>query len=154
MTEKSNREFFRDLEDFDTAMLVTRDGKHLRSRPMASYVDPDKRSIRFLTSVKTHKIEEIKQYPEANAVYTDDDDEFISVSGRLTISRDARDIDELWSAGAEAWINKDEAAVLILEADIAEYWNGDNMMKASWEMAKAMLTGDKPDVGDNETLTL
>ena len=42
MTEKSNREFFRDLEDFDTAMLVTRDGKHLRSRPMASYVDPDK----------------------------------------------------------------------------------------------------------------
>jgi len=154
MNTKSTKELFDDLDDFDTAMLVTKDGSMLRSRPMASYIDRDKNSIRFLTSVKTHKIDEIKQNPEANAVYSDDDDAFISVSGKLSISRDSRDIDELWTSGAEAWIDKSEAAVLILDAEVAEYWNGENMMKASWEMAKSMLTGDRPNMGDNGKVSL
>lgn len=155
MHTKTSQEFFADLDDFDTAMLVTRDGAHLRSRPMASHVDPHKRSIRFLTSISTHKISEIEAHPQANLVFSDDDDSFISVSGRLRISRDNRDIDELWSTAAGAWMDKSEAAVLIMEPEIAEYWDAsDNAIKAGWEIAKGVLTGKQPDIGENRKLTL
>lgn len=157
MHSKTTEEFREDLEEFDTAMLVTRDGAHLRARPMQPHVGNADGSIRFLTSIRTHKVEEAERHPEANVVFTDDDANWISVSGRIRLSRAPTDIDELWSAAAEAWLGngKDEAIVLILEPEFAEYWDyRENAVKAGWEMAKGMLTGRQPDIGDNRKLTL
>lgn len=157
MQNRTTEEFLADLEEFDTAMLVTRDGAHLRARPMQPHVGNADGSIRFLTSIRTHKVEEVARAPEANLVFTDDDASWISVSGRMRLSRDAADIDELWSASAEAWLghSRDEAVVLILEPEIAEYWDyRENAVKAGWEIAKGMLTGKQPDIGENRKLTL
>lgn len=157
MHAKTTEEFRGDLEEFDTAMLVTRDGALLRSRPMQPHVGNPDGSIRFLTSIRTHKVEEVERHPEANLVFTDDDANWISVSGRIRLSRDPADIDELWSAAAEAWLTegKGEAVVLVLDPEIAEYWdNRENVLKAGWEMAKGALTGERPDIGENRKLTL
>jgi general stress protein 26 len=157
MHAKTTEEFREDLEEFDTAMLVTRDGPYLRSRPMQPHVGNPDGSIRFLSSARAHKVEEIDRYPEANAVFTDDDFNWISVSGRIRLSRDAADIEELWSPAAEAWITegKGEAVVLIMEPEIAEYWDyRENAVKAGWEIAKGALTGKQPDIGEHDKLRL
>lgn len=154
---KSTEEFRDDLEEFGTAMLVTRDGPWLRSRPMQPHVGNPDGSIRFLTSVRTHKVEEIERHPEANVVFADDDANWVSVSGRIRLSRDQGDIDDLWSPAAEAWLadGKQEALVLILEPEIAEYWDyRENVVKAGWELAKGALTGRRPDLGENRKLAL
>lgn len=157
MKTKNTEELFQDLEAFDTAMLVTRDGRHLRSRPMQVYVHASDGTIRFLTSIKTHKTVELKDNPDANIVFTDDNESWISVSGQIRLSRESADIDELWSSTAEAWLKhgRDEAVVLVLEPEIAEYWDrSENAVRAAWEMAKSQVTGDKPDLGENRKVVL
>ena len=152
---KTAAEFWDDLDDFDTCMLVTNDGRQLRSRPMAPHLREDAGEIRFLTSIKTHKVDELEANPNANVVFADDG-EFISVSGAIRISQAPADIDELWSASAEAWLDegKAEAAVLILDASEGEYWESAGTLKATWETAKAALTGERPGVGTSGKLAL
>lgn len=157
MTTKTTDDFFEDLAQFRTAMLVTHDSGDLRARPMASHVKKEDRTIRFLTSTRTHKLDEIESDSRANVVFSDDKEVWISVSGNIRISREAADIDELWSSAAEAWLNagKAEAAVLIIEPTMGEYWdNSKNVLKAGWEMAKGVLTDEKPDVGDHAKVSI
>lgn len=155
MHAKTTKEFRDDLEMFDTAMLVTRDGSYLRARPMRPHIGHEDGSIRFLSSVRTHKVDEIGASPEANVVFSDDDAVWISVSGRVRLSREQVDIDELWTDGADAWIDKKEAVVLVVQPEIAEYWdNRENALKAGWEAAKGALTGKRPDIGEHSKLAL
>lgn len=155
MKRKTTEEFFDDLTDFDICMLATRDGRHLRSRPMKPYFDNPDGSIRFLTSVATHKVDELESSPEANAAFSEDDDLFISVSGKVRLSRDPADIEALWSAEAEPWLEKSETVVLILDPEIAEYWDSSaNSVKAGWEMIKGAVTGREPEVGSHGKLQI
>lgn len=155
MDSRTTKDFFADLEDFDTAMLVTRDGANLRSRPMAPHIVSRDNTIRFITARSTHKVDEVAKAPEANLVFTDDDDTWISVSGRIRISDAPADIDEIWTSGAEAWLEKPQAVVIVFEPQMAEYWENDtNFVKAGWEMAKGVLTGEKPDIGEHRKLSL
>lgn len=158
MTSKSTTELWDDLDDFDTCMLATRDGRHLRSRPMKPYFPEKDGTIHFLTSLKTHKVDEVKASPEANAVFAKPGDKhFISVSGTVRLSQDPADIDAVWSDEAEPWFEngKAEAVVLILDAQLAEYWDGtDNALKASWDKLKSSLGGERPDPAENGKVRL
>lgn len=154
MDNKTTEEFYDDLEDFDTAMLVTRDGDKLRSRPMKPYVGNPDGTIRFMTSRDTQKVDEASIDPAANVVFAGDGGEWISVSGDITLSSDPADIDELWSDEAEAWITKEEAVVMILNPTMAEYWDYSSM-KSTWAMIKNAVTGKKADMtGESQKLVL
>ncbi len=147
MQHKTLEEFFADLGQFSTCMLVTRDGAHLRARPMRPYVDRSSHTIRFLTSTRTHKVDEIKRAPEANLVFTNDDGEWISVSGPVHFSQSKEDIDALWTPEAEPYFEngKEEAIVMLLEPDIAEYWDNTGFdLSAGWEKVAGALTGRQP----------
>ena len=154
MTSRTTEEFRADLAAFDTCMLVTKDSARLRARPMAPHFDNPDGTIRFLTSSKTHKIEEVQANPHANAVFTDDSGTWISVSGTIRLSTDADDIDELWSPEADPWFaeGKAEAIVMIMTPDMAEYWDSGSKLKAGWELAKSAVTGEKPDIGEHKTI--
>jgi general stress protein 26 len=123
---------------------------------MAPKLDEGDGTIRFLTSVKTHKIQEAQEAPLANAAFSNDDGDYISVSGRLRVSEDERDIEAVWTSAAELWLKegKAEAAVLILEPEIAEYWDSQNTMKAGWEMIKGALSDRQPHPGEHGKVQL
>lgn len=156
MTAKTNEEFRDDLSRFDTCMLVTVDGGRLRSRPMKPYIDNPDQTIRFLTSKKTHKVAEADANPQANVVFADDDGAWISVSGAITLSTEQGDIDELWSPEAAPWFvdGKEEAIVMILSPNMAEYWDSGSKLKAGWELAKSAVTGKRPDIGEHGKVDL
>lgn len=157
MDFKTTEEFRKDIGKFDTCMLVTRDGEHLRSRPMAPKLDESDGTIRFLTSKKTHKTDETERSPQANAAFADHSaGDFISVSGPIRLSDDKADIDAIWTSAADIWLKegKAEAVVLILEPQIAEYWDGQNTMKAGWEMIKGALSDRRPHPGDHGKVAL
>jgi hypothetical protein len=49
---------------------------------------------------------------------------------------------------------KDEAAVLIVEPDIAEFWSyPESELRAKWELLKGELTGAAPDLGDHQKVS-
>lgn len=154
------RELWDMLEDFHVCMATTRDGDVLRSRPMAPAIDPAEEVIRFLSAAHSPKVGEINAEHDINLSFADPDSmSFVSVSGRATISRDRATIRELWNPYADAWFEGDaetaDVVVLTVRPTEAQYWDGDSSKIARmWEIAKAKMTGARPDMGDNAKLDL
>jgi general stress protein 26 len=148
------------LEDFHVCMATTRDGDVLRSRPMAPAIDPAEGVIRFLSAAQAPKVDEISAGHDINLSFADVDDmNFVSVSGRATISRDRALIRELWNPYADAWFEGDaetaDVVVLTVRPTEAQYWDGNSSRVARmWEIAKAKMTGSKPDMGDSGKVDL
>lgn len=143
--------FWNDLKTFEMCMLVTRDARFMRSRPMKAHYHDDDGTVRFLTSIDAHKVEELAAQPVANLVFSKpEENSWVSVSGAARISVDRADVDRLWSHEGAPWMpaSKDEAAVLIVEPDIAEYWTyPESRLRAKWELLVGELTGAPPDLG-------
>lgn len=148
------------LEDFHVCMATTRDGDVLRSRPMAPAVDAAEGVIRFLSGAHAPKVGEVNAEHDINLSFADADSmNFISISGRATVSRDREIIRELWNPYADAWFEGDaetaDVVVLTVRPTEAQYWDGNSSKIARmWEIAKAKMTGNRPDMGDNAKVNL
>lgn len=159
MAEDATAKFWDMIDDFDTCMVITRDGGKLRARPMAPRVSTDRREILFLTDRDSHKVEEIERDAEVACTFSKHG-QYVSLSGTARLSGDRGLVNEIWDAEAEAWMpqGKEDPSVVVLVVmpDQAELWD----VKASkvtqaWEFAKA-LAGEKsrPDVGENRKVQL
>src|SRR5262245_59171459 len=84
-------------------MLANWNGKVLHARPMAAYLRPEENSVYFLTDARHHKDEEIAQFPQICAAFSDTGGKYVSLSGRAVLSNDHAKIKELWSTAAKAW---------------------------------------------------
>ena len=102
------------MESMRYCMLSTSSGQQLRSRPMAAFVRRSEGSIYFLTDQRAVKDEEIEQSPQVCLCFADPRRQnYVSVSGRATVSTDRSKIRELWSIPAKVWWNR--AGALYLE---------------------------------------
>jgi general stress protein 26 len=131
----------------------------LLSQPMTSqHIDEDG-GIWFYTSTLTLLWDCIAHRPQVNLAFTQPDEAlFVSVSGEAERVVDRERIRAMWNAGAQAWFPAgpdDEHAVLIRVAPhTAEYWDTkDSKMVQMFALAKAALTGQRPDL-DSQHRTL
>ena len=112
----------------------------------------------FFTRDPSPKTDEVRANDQVNVAF-EAGGGYLSVSGTATVSQDAGLIDELWGAGAEAWFeggrDDPEVAVLTVHADTAEYWTIDSPKVVTYaKYAKALVTGQTPDVGENAVVDL
>jgi general stress protein 26 len=138
------------------AMLVTRDGERLRSRPMAAFVRPDDNTIYFLTDARRHKDEEIERDAHVNLAFADGQ-KFLSISGLAKVSNDRAKIHELFSTPAKAWWDSaDDPNIRVLKVtpDEAEFWDSPGSVISYVKMAVAAVTGTRPDLGDNRKVAI
>ncbi|MGB3472640.1 MAG: pyridoxamine 5'-phosphate oxidase family protein [Erythrobacter sp.] len=159
--KKEDREELYDLiDDVGTAMLVTDRAGELRSRPMKGQLDRDTGKIWFLTETPSGKTNEIDADRSANLTYACPEKEtYISITGRAQVEKSASKIDDLWGPWAAAWLQceKDhpKVATVCFTPDVAEYWcSPESSIVQTWELAKANLTGEKPELGVNRTLNM
>lgn len=143
------------VEEFGLAMLVTRaaDGP-LRARPMAlAAADPDG-TLWFATDRHSGKVDEI-EHDRHVAVTMQSNTRFVSLSGTAETVDDRERIHRLWKPQWEVWFpgGKDDPGQTLLKVDAAagEYWDngGTGGLKYLLEAGKALLTGTRPDVGDD-----
>lgn len=140
------------LEEFDTAMLVTRSpAGEPRARPMAvAQVDPDG-TLWFMTQHESGKVEEIDQ-DDRVAVVMQSAMKFVSLSGEATPVDDRQKVEELWKEAWKTWFpgGKDDPNLCLLHVrgDQGEYWDnsGAKGVKYLIEAGKAYLSGTRPDV--------
>lgn len=157
MSENSSETFWKRLEDFDTCMVVSKDGDRLRGRPMAPKVSNDRRAILFVTELDSHKVEEVEANRQVAVTFTKHG-EYLAVSGSAQVSTDRAVIDDAWDKEVEAWMpqGKDgpNVAVLVVTPTFAEVWDtSTNSIKYAYELAKSYLGDqDRPHVGKHETL--
>ena len=141
------------LEEFGTAMLVTRTGEgSLRARPMAvAEVQPDG-TLWFVSGRHSGKVDELAH--DSHVVVTmQSRTKFVSLSGKAAPVEDRARVSRLWKAEWKVWFpgGKDDPEIVLLkvEPDAGEYWDnsGASGLKYLIEAGRALVTGQRPDVG-------
>lgn len=138
------------LEDFDTAMMVTRsDEGHMHARPMAVAELRADADAYFVTSIDSPKVAQIEADPAVTLTFQSSS-QFASVCGHVRIVRDQALIDRLWKEAWKVWFPKGKTdpsiALLKFDADHGEYWDnaGAQGLKYAFEAAKAYVKGETP----------
>src|SRR6188472_4445826 len=155
------------IEGMEIAMFTTRrpDGQ-LVSRPMATQTQAEGTDLWFVTDVESNKLDELEFDPHVNlAYYKDRTREWVSVSGTATVSRDRRAIHELYRPDWKVWFGDEGGernggpddprfALILVEAQSVEYLVVDKPRPVVlFEVAKGIVTGSTPDVGEQRSLT-
>jgi general stress protein 26 len=139
------------LQDFDAAMLVTRNAAgQLRSRPMAVANIEAGGAMWFITERHSGKMEEIARDNHVN-IAMQSKLNFVSISGSATPVDDRRKVAELWNESWKVWFpgGKDDPTLILLKVhgDAGEYWDnsGASGVRYLIEAGKAYLSGTKPE---------
>lgn len=156
------------IEKIEMAMLTTRrpDGR-LVSRPMATQKRDSIADVWFVTDIESHKLDELEHDANVNLGYYDTGSrEWVSVSGKARISTDRERIRALYRRDWKMWFGEIDAvrdggpddprfALILVEAESVVYLKVDKSKPmVLFEVAKGMITGDRPDIGETVKLDM
>jgi general stress protein 26 len=148
------------LEHTPIGMLTTRFAAGLRARPLDGRPDRMANAIFFVTDVRGFKDNEIGNCPDACFTVVDEKDKaYLSITGRAEILQNEALARRIWKEADTVWWpggpQDTNVRVLRLDPQIAELWDGPaSSVVASFEFAKARLTGAKPNLGENRKVTV
>ena len=148
------------IKSIEIAMMVTEDGEHLRSRPMAVSQKEFDGTLWFFTRVDAHKVTEIEREHRVNLAYANPTRQnYVSVTGMANLVRDRSEIDAHWTASLLTWFpkGKDDPEVALLKVTVqqAEYWDApSSTMLHAYGYVKAAMTGKSPEPGGHGTVKL
>jgi general stress protein 26 len=113
-----------------------------------------------VTDIRSAKEDEIEASPDVGLVFIDASDKaYLSITGRASVVRDADRIQAAWRKTDEAWWpggpNDPDVCLLQIEPFTAELWDGPaSTLVTAFEFAKARLTGEEPNLGENRKVTV
>ncbi|MFD1713430.1 pyridoxamine 5'-phosphate oxidase family protein [Amnibacterium flavum] len=136
---------------------ISEDGR-LLSRPLATVEAEFDGDVWFFTADPSHKTEQLQLNNQVNVAY-ESGKGYLSIAGTAEIVHDRSKIDELWTPAAEAWFEqgKDDPNIALIKvhAESAEYWASlDPKPVVLLKYAKAIVTHDRPDIGENASVDL
>ncbi len=146
------------MKDTRIAVLtyVSTDGA-LVSTPMGTQDFEVPGTTWFLTERDTDKVRAIEADPRVNVSYSSDAG-WVSLSGTARVSEDRAKLKELWDFSAGAFMSggpEDESNVLLeIDGTSAEYWESPGKVASVIQLAKGLVGGGTPDLGDNDTVAL
>ena len=142
------------IADIPVAMVVTREGQHMRARPMAVRPARDEGAIYFLTDVDAAKAHEIRRNESICLALADNKGQkYVSITGHAEILDDRERVKAIWSIYDKAfWPDKDDARIRILRVtpESAEIWEGAGMVVTAVKLAAAIASGERMNVGANK----
>lgn len=155
MTGSKFEEFTRELEHFDTAMLVTRSAdRELRSRPMAIAGFDDDMRVWFITDIDSAKLAELTEFPAAN-VALQAGKRFMSISGTVRATRDPELVRRFWHEDQRVWFEqgRDDPRLVLLELTptYAEYWDRAGAEAVRFALAEAKAIINRETLSGDET---
>ncbi len=161
--EKKLDDLYALIDGIETAMVTTRrtDG-HLVSRAMRTQRRTAGTDLWFMTNAESEKFEEIALDAHVNvAYYRDRTREWVSVSGRATLSQDRRLIEALYKPDWNLWLGDlgdgrrdggprdPRIALILVEADTVSYSKNDRPMPlVLFQLLKSRITGEPPNIAD------
>lgn len=166
MAENKLDKLYEMIDDIEVAMFTTRrsDGR-LVSRPMATQKRTSGADLWFVTDRNSPKLDEIRNDAHVNlAYYKDRTREWVSIAGRARIVDDRGKIHELYAPDWRAWFGDegggkdgtaDDPRIILVGVDVEEaHFLEVNkpMPVVLFEVAKGMVTGNPPDVGEKHEI--
>jgi general stress protein 26 len=161
MSEKDSLNRIWDIvEKSNSCMLMTQFTGGLRARPLEARPDRDAGLIFFVTDYHSDKENEIQARPEVGVVFIDSkDNAYLSITGRASVLRDLERTKAIWRKSDDVWWpggpNDPKVCALQIEPIIGELWDGPRSRLVTYlEFAKAKLTGQEPNLGENRKVTV
>jgi len=166
-TTKKLDELYALIDGIEIAMFTTRraDGQ-LVSRPMATQERVTGTDLWFVTDVLSSKLDDLAFDQHVNlAYYNNKSRECVSVAGTAQGTQDRNLIKELYRPDWKAWFGDEggtrdggpgdpRLALILVEAQSVEYLVVDKPRPiVLFEIAKGIVTGSTPDVGEQRGLT-
>ncbi|MCX8225779.1 MAG: pyridoxamine 5'-phosphate oxidase family protein [Sulfitobacter sp.] len=154
MNTSLKEEFWDRIDDIRTGMLGT---DKARAVPMTHYVDKDAKALWFITAngtdlAKTAQTGESAEY----IVISNDEHLYARIDGKVQAVTDPAKLDELWNAIAGAWFEDgrqdDDIQLLRMDLSEAEVWATGGSLSFLYQVAKAHITDEKPDMGQHGTI--
>ena len=145
-----------DILDDTHAVMTGLDKPGHSMQPMAPQVDEDMRGIWFYSKRDSDLGGSVAKQPANRAricVISTDHDYHACISGTMSEETDRSLIDKFWSPAVAAWFEdgKDDANLILLRFDASEadIWaSSGSAIRFAWEIAKANMTDEEPDVGE------
>lgn len=149
------------VKSIKICMLTTlQENGELHSRPMAKLENEFDGKFRFFTSLDSPKVYELKDDSQVNITFSEPQDStYVSCKGIAKIIRNSSKMKELWSPMYKIWFPKgiEDPNLVVLEVTVtsAEYWDSpsSSFLKIIG-FAKALITGDKSSLGDNQKINV
>jgi general stress protein 26 len=157
---KSEARIWTILEKHSVGMLITHFAGGLRARPLDARPDRETGAIYFLTDARGLKDDEIEADPQIGFVVVDESENaYLSITGRAEVARDSVQAARIWKKTDDVWWpggpQDSNVRVIRIEPSRAELWDGPKWQAvAMFEFAKARLTGEKPNLGENRKVTV
>lgn len=159
--DEKRAELWEKIKDVRVAMITTvgDDGK-LVSRPMYTQQEDRADGLWFFTAKSSGKADEIVRNDQVNVAYADPAKNlYVSIAGRGRIVDDAQKERELWNPMNKAFFpdGPEDPELVLLHVDpaSAEYWDGPSgAVRQLFGMARAAVTGDREQLGENEQVDL
>ena len=151
------------LRDIKTAMFTTVDDDtgHLHSRPMHLQGGLDAGHLYFFTYDQSPKVGDVQAKRQVNCGFSKPgSNEFVSISGTASLTRDRAKMEQKWSEPLRAWFadGLDTDGICLIDVDVqdAQYWHTHNQtLMHAYGIVKAALTGEPvQDAGENEKVSL
>ena len=147
------------IEKVGVGMVTTRSGGGLRARPLEARPERGAGLIWFVTDIRSGKEHEIAAEHDVGLVFIDHKGKaYLSITARAEVLRDHAKAAEIWKKTDDAWWHgPDDSNVCVLRVRpvTAELWDVPaSAAVAAFEFAKARLTGEKPNLGENRKVTV
>jgi len=149
--------FWKRLAGINAGMLGTRE--RMKMVPMSHYADAEAKALWFITAEGTDLVGELAQggQPAIHVIGDAAGRLWAQIEGQLELSADREKLDEIWNTVAAAWFEegrKDpDLRLLKLSLTEADIWPTTGGVGFLFQVAKARLTGDEPDIGEHFHLT-
>jgi general stress protein 26 len=142
------------INDIPVAMVVTREGQHMRARPMAVRSARDENAIEFLTDVDAPKAHEVRRDETICLALADNKrQKYVSITGHAEIIDDRERVKAIWSIYDKAfWPDKNDPRIRILRVtpESAEFWEGAGTVVTAVKLVAAVASGERMNLGENE----
>ncbi|MDB5477888.1 MAG: ral stress protein [Alphaproteobacteria bacterium] len=149
------------IKDIRIALMVTQDENgRLYGRPMAAHQEKFDNTLWFFTDKNSPKMQEIAKNPHVLLSYSDPSAQnYVSINGTARIVNDEVLIREYWSEHLRTWFPKGKGdpniGLICVTPEQAEYWDSpSSTFLYAYGYAKAVLTGERPEGGENEKVNL
>jgi len=158
--EKQEARIWELLETTGVGMLTTQFAHGLRARPMEPRPDREAGVIYFITDARGLKDDEVEAAPDVCFTLTNTKDKaYLSLTAHASVLRDPLLAAKYWKSTDDVWWpgGPEDPHVRVLRLDPlrAELWDGPaSSAVAAFEFAKARLTGQKPNLGENRKTTV
>ena len=148
------------IEERPVGMLCLTGSPYRNTLPMTAFAEPESGLLWFFTrsdSLLAKTVQTVTQ--AAFIIMSKNQDLQASIVGDLVVSQDPLHREKYWNSVLAAWFPKGKTdpgtTLLCLTCDLAEVWFSETgALKFGWEIAKARLTGQAPDMGGHVSLNL